>query len=68
MRRLRGGAFLGKHIDELPQPPALLSVGVGCSSTSFPGTVVWREGLRGRREARLQGKGEEGDGGAGGPN
>ena len=60
LRWLEGGAFLGKHIGELPQPPALLSVGVGCSSTSFPGTVVWREGLKGRREARLRGKVKKG--------
>ena len=40
LRRLEGGAFLGKHIGELPQPPARVSVGVGCSPISFPGVVV----------------------------
>ena len=60
LRRLRGGAFLGKHIGELPQPPALLSVGVGCSSTSFLGTVVWREELGAGARRGCKGKVKKG--------
>ena len=50
---MRGGAFLGKHIGELPQPPAPVGVGVGGSPTSFA------SGGGGVEEVDLEEKGNE---------